>query len=186
MVQETVIDKAIDGYGKAYLKLWEQVKANPHEFPSGVVSAGTIAEYYAKKYLENKYEGTDVSFGSPNEKAWDIRVTSSNGMNTLYQVKSISLFNKSRKLSPLVKGFDRLIVISMDCDFFPFQVYLFKDASVLFGENRVTALTVPNPDSGRETGSKVFSFAENIHEEFLRPWLIISNHSLHSKQVALR
>jgi len=166
MVQEPEIDKAINRYGEAYCKLWEQVRDNPNEFPSGVVSSGTIAEYWVKKYLEWKYNNSNVSFGLPTQKSWDIKVTYKDGKEVLYQVKSVSLFNKSRKLSPLVKGFDKLIVISLDCDFFPFQAYVFQDASVLNGEHNVQALVVPDPDNKRKRGSKVFSLAENIHSEF--------------------
>ena len=166
MAEEMNIYEDITAYGKAYSRLWEHVQENPDQFPSGSISVGTIAEYYAKKFLEEKHRGSRVSFGRANEKSWDIQVLSINGEKTLYQVKSISLFNKTRKLSPLVEGFDSLIVISMDCEFMPFQVYLFEDSKVLFGENKVTALTVPNPENKRQRGSEVFLSAKNIHHEF--------------------
>lgn len=166
MLIESEIDRALDAYGKACQSLWEQVHANPTAFPSGAVTSGTIAEYYAKKYLEMKYDDHDISFGNSNGKSWDIRVSRSYDKDILFQVKSISRYNKSRKLSPLVKGFDQLIVITLDYDYFPLQAFLFDDPSVLFGKDKVTALTVPSTDSKNQKGSKLFSRARNIHEEF--------------------
>lgn len=167
MLIESEIDKALNAYTNGYHSLWKQVQANPTEFPSGAITSGTIAEYYAKKYLEKKYDGYDVSFGSPNEKSWDIRVSRPHDQDIIrFQIKSISRHSKSRKLSPLVRGFDQLIVITLDYDFFPLQAFLFDDQSVLFGKDRITVLTVPSTDSKNQKGSKLFSRARNIHEEF--------------------
>ncbi len=166
MVEESDIDKALDAYGKAYELLWEQVQANPEQFPGCALTSGTIAEYFAKKYLEEKYTDCSVVFGRSTEKAWDIKVCDTNGGDILFQVKSTTRYSKNRSLSQLVKGFDQLIVITLDYDFFPLQVFLFEDASVFFGENKLTSLTVPCVDYKLRKGSKIFSQAKNIHEEF--------------------
>ena len=71
MTKLSKIEKALDSYGKAYSLLWTEVQANPNEFPSGALSSGTIAEYYAKKFLDEKYSEYDVSFGKGNQKSWD-------------------------------------------------------------------------------------------------------------------
>ncbi|EGQ7810935.1 hypothetical protein I6Y99_005004 [Vibrio parahaemolyticus] len=109
--------EAIDGYADAYLKLWKAVQTESNHFPCGTISSGLIAEFYAKKYLEQKYPNAQIVFGSANEKSWDIKVTEQ-GKDILIQVKSTSGYSKSRKLSALKKGFDQLIVITLACDFF--------------------------------------------------------------------
>jgi len=166
MVEISDIDKALDAYGKGYELLWEQVQKNPEQFPSCSLTTGIIAEYFAKKYLEEKYSDCSVVFGSSTEKAWDIMVRDENGKDVLFQVKSTSRYSKSRSVSPLVKGFDQLIVITLDYDFFPLQAFLFEDSALFFGKTKVKSLTVPCVDDKTRKGSKIFSQANNIHEEF--------------------
>lgn len=161
----TEIEKAQDEYAKGYNSLWSIVNKQDSEFPCGSISPGSIAEYYAKKYLEAKFPDCKVEYGKANERSWDIRV-SSNNIDIRYQVKSNSLFNQSRTLSKLVKAFDQLIVISLDCDFFPYQAYLFETVDHLFANSSYPVLTVPNPDNDKQKGSKAFKQAINIHEEF--------------------
>ena len=157
--------EAIDGYADAYLKLWKTVQLESNHFPCGAISSGLIAEFYAKKYLEQKYPNAQIAFGGANEKSWDIKVTEQ-GKDILVQVKSTSDYSKSRKLSPLKKGFDQLIVITLACDFFPCQAFLFEDPKVLLKNGYFPSLTVPNPSIPKQKGSDVFADAVNIHEEF--------------------
>lgn len=167
-IHQSPIYEALTAYEEAYHKLWTQIQNHPDEFPQGAISPGTIAEYYVKKYLEAKYPDSEVVFGSSNEKSWDIKVKKPNDDVIFYQVKSISGFNKTRKLSRLERGFDKLIVIDMDCTFFPTQAFMFEDTSVLFGKERITALTVPkqNSNSTRKNGSNLFKYANDISEDF--------------------
>lgn len=157
---------AIDDYAKSYLQLWRIIREENNHFPTCSISSGSIAEFYAKIYLEEKYPNSDVVFGASNEKAWDIKVTTEFEDEILFQVKSTSDYSKSRKVSPLTKGFDQLIVITLACDFFPCQAFLFTDPKVLFKNSSMPNLTVPNPDNKRQRGSEVFKTAINIHEEF--------------------
>ncbi|GAB3535728.1 MULTISPECIES: hypothetical protein [Vibrionaceae] len=160
------IYSAIDDYANSYLKLWRIVQEENAHFPTCSISSGSIAEFYAKKYLEEKYPNSHISFGASNEKAWDIKVITESEEVVLFQVKSTSDYSKSRKLSPLTKGFDQLIVITLACDFFPCQAFLFTDPKVLFKNGSMPSLTVPNPDNKKQPGSKVFKSAINIHDEF--------------------
>jgi hypothetical protein len=164
-MQEEVYS-AIDEYAKSYSNLWTIVKNNPEEFPSGSISCGTVAEFYVKKYLEYKYPDSLVIFGCANEKAWDLKVQKKCGESRTFQVKSHSLFSNGRTLSKLTKGFDALIVISLDCDFFPYQAYIIDEPDSLFKNSSMPQLCVPNPDNPRQRGSSAFKNAKNIHSEF--------------------
>lgn len=166
MSSEFEIDDAVFGYAKSYAKLWKQIRDNPSEFPSNAISCGSIAEHYAKKYLEFIHEGATVRFGTANEKAWDIEVVTVDKQTYKYQVKSVSLFNRSRTTTQLVKGFDRLIVLSLDCDFFPYRAYLFEDAVAFWASNKIKKLKIPDPSSRRRTGTAIFQSAKDIKDEF--------------------
>ncbi|WP_298941385.1 hypothetical protein [uncultured Psychromonas sp.] len=159
------IEISLEKYVQGYNSLWNQVNKNNSEFPKGSVSIGTIGEYYAKKYLEEKYADSIVEYGRANEKSWDIKVKNGDSQ-VLFQVKSTSVFNSSRTLSKLNRGFDQLIVINLDRDFFPFQAYLFETVDHLFANTKSPALITPNPDNVRQTGSLAFKQAKNIHNDF--------------------
>lgn len=165
MAENVAVYEATKNYGTAFRKLYEVAKKYPSEFPSGVIGPGLIAEYYIKKYLAAKYFNSDVKFGSATEKAWDIAVAHDNIIER-YQVKSVSLFNKYRTLSPLVKGFDKLIVVLLDCDYWPYKVYMFDDGGIFFMKPNIRNLTVPDPDNNRRRGSKVFQHALDISNDF--------------------
>ena len=163
---EIEIDKAIFAYGKACASLWNLMQRHPSEFPQAVLSCGTIAEYYTRIFLRAKHQKADVIYGKANEKAWDIEVITEDGEKITYQVKSISFLNKGKVIKRLVKGFDKLIIVSLNFEFFPVQVYLFDDPSIFFSTSKIRTMTIPNPDNPRNNGSKVFQFAKNITDEF--------------------
>ena len=163
---EIEIDAAIFAYGKGCASLWNLMQSYPSEFPQAVISCGTIAEYYTRIFLRSKHKKSDVIYGKANEKAWDIEVITEDGEKITYQVKSISFLNKGKVIKRLVKGFDKLIIVSLNFEFFPVQVYLFDDPSIFFSTSKIRTMTIPNPDNPRNNGSKVFQFAKNITDEF--------------------
>lgn len=166
MNSEMEIDKAVFGYADAYYELWTKIQKHPSEFPRSAISCGTIAEHYAKKYLEKIHTDAVVKFGSGNEKSWDIEVTTQKGLSIKYQVKSSSIFNENRKITALVCGFDRLIIVFLDGRFFPTEVYLFNDASIFYHPKKISFLTIPDSNSPRKRGSNIFQFAIKINDPF--------------------
>ena len=107
-----------------------------------------------------------ISFGGATEKGWDIQVSNEDGQIVLFQVKSITRYSRNRSLSRLVRGFDQLIVLTLDYDFFPMQVFLFEDSSVFFGESKQASYTVPCIDDTGKIGSKIFRDAKDISTDF--------------------
>lgn len=166
MNSEMEIDKAVFGYADGYYEFWSKIQKFPSEFPRSAISCGTIAEHYAKKYLGKIHTDAVIKFGSGNEKGWDIEVTTQDGVSLKYQVKSSSIFNKNRKTTKLVFGFDRLIIMCLDGRFFPTEVYLFNDASILCHPKKVGYLTVPDSSTPRKRGSNIFQFAIKINNPF--------------------
>lgn len=168
MAARLEIDNAIVRYKKAYKELWQLARNNPDVFPSGPIGCGSIAEYDVKKYLVRAHQGAVVRFGNSNQKGWDVEVALHDGNSIRYQIKSVSPFNMNRRTTNLVKGFDRLIVLSLGDYFVPDQAYLFEDSSIFFGSPKIRNLTTPIADSRRKTGSKVFhQYAIDIKDELL-------------------
>lgn len=163
MSDSVIIDKAVFAYAKAYAKLWKVIQENPLKFPRNGISCGLIAEHYAKMYLEHMHQESSVRFGAANEKGWDIEVVTKNEGSIKYQVKSVSVFNKSRVTTELVRGFDKLIVLGLGDDFFPHQAYLFNDASIFWSKNKTKRLTLPDQ---QKPGSAIFKLSENIKDDF--------------------
>lgn len=163
---EIEIDKAVFSYAKAHASLWSLMQSYPSEFPQAVLSCGTIAEYYTRMYLRAVHRNSSVAFGKGSEKAWDIEVLHKDGKKITYQVKAISCMNKGRVIKGLTQGFDNLIILSLDLNFFPTQVYLFDDPTLFFSQRRIRTMTIPDFNNPRQNGSKVFQFAKNITEEF--------------------
>ncbi|UPR34311.1 hypothetical protein ISX50_14740 [Vibrio cyclitrophicus] len=51
----TEVEKALDEYAKGYNSLWSIVNKQDSEFPSGSISPGSIAEYFAKSILKRSF-----------------------------------------------------------------------------------------------------------------------------------
>lgn len=164
---ELDLDKAVFGFADAYARLWECARKHPLDFPQTVIGCGSIAEYYVAMYLRREYEGASICFPSGNTKGFDIEVNLDDKQFTKYQVKSISPFNKSRRLNALTKGFDKLIILSLDERFFPNQVFLFENSNIFFQTGQSKTLTVPDKFNMRRSGSYLFTHAKNILDEFL-------------------
>jgi hypothetical protein len=165
-IAEIEIDKAIFAYADAYHNLAAIIQKYPSEFPRSAISCGTIAEHYAKKYLEKIHPDTVIRFGAGNEKGWDIEAKTKDGPIIKYQVKSSSVFSATRKTSALVKGFDRLIILFLDGRFFTTEVYLFNFASIFWHPKKTKSLTLPDSSSPRKVGSKIFQNSLKINDPF--------------------
>ena len=161
------LDKAVFGFADAYARLWASARAHPLDFPQTAIGCGSIAEYYSLIYLRSKHSNISVSFSQSGAKGFDIEAKTETGEGIKYQIKSISPFNKARRLNALTRGFDRLIVLSLSEEFFPDQAYLFDDSSIFFSPGQCRTLTVPDGTRPHRTGSKVFAHAKNIINEFL-------------------
>lgn len=163
---ELKFDKAIFAYARANADLWALIQEHPNYFPRGVISCGSIAELYTLMYLKRLRKTETVKYGRSNEKAWDLEVLLKGGKLIKYQVKAVSPYNKSRRITNLVTGFDYLIVMEFEECFFPTNVYLFEDAKVFLTPKKIKTLTVPDLGHASRCGSAVFRYARNIKDEF--------------------
>jgi hypothetical protein len=165
---DLVFDKAISAFAKAHNDLWDILRYYSDHLPQGSITCGMIAEYYAKLYLDWKFDGATIQFGSANEKGWDLLLQIDNAEPIKYQVKAISAFNRYRRTSAIGGDCDRLIVTSLDSNFHPHSAYLIENVHVLSRSERNRPLVVPDPLSRRRTGSTIFrEYGLNITDEFL-------------------
>lgn len=153
-------------FARAHSRLWKVIQQNDSQFPGTAITCGIIAEHYTRIFLANTTPDAIVRFGGPSQKGWDIEVLAIDGTCTRYQVKAISSSRKSRTISSVTRGFDRLLVLYLDELLFPMSVYLFEDPDEVFGSRRTCSLTVPDATNPRRRGSAAFIYSKDITKAF--------------------
>ena len=159
------LHEALDEYSASYYKLKAIIDEHPKLFPSSVVSCGTFAEFYSIVYLRHVFPDADITFGHGSQKGWDIRVHLPNGQRVLYQVKSLSGFAKTRVIARPIRGFDILLVLVLDADFYLSTAYLFEGNETIKLLVGSSGLTVPDTGNPRRPGSVVFRMSRDISSE---------------------
>lgn len=163
--KENQIFKIFESYGVACIDLWNLSNSIDKNIPKTPIGIGMIGEYYVNFYLKYKYLGQRIEFAPSNQKGWDLILYTESCFK--YQVKSISYFNKSRRLKLYRNHFDYLIVIVFDLGMFPYDVYKFSSEE-LFSDGLISkSITIPSKGSKRSTGSKFIKENHNITHEFL-------------------
>lgn len=159
------IDNALNSYSKAYYELKTIADQYPDLFPSSVISCGTIAEFYSMMYLRYIYPDGQARFGIGSQKGWDIQLTMPDRQSKLFQVRSTSAFAKSRKIARPSRGFDALLVLVLDADFYASHTYIFDGAEVVGRLLKGASLIVPDKAVMTRRGSAIFSEARDISQE---------------------
>ena len=112
----------IKKYAKIYSE-FEQFQQNNSFIPSaGDQKTGVIGEAFIYQYLSKKGK-QNLQFGTTTEKGWDIK----DGQNNKYQVKTVSAYSKTQRLSPIHKGWDYLYLVHLTENFLPDKVLLVKE-----------------------------------------------------------
>lgn len=163
---DIAFDKAICAYTKAHNDLWEILRKFSDHLPPGSITCGMVAEYYVKLYLDWKFDGATIQFGRANEKGWDLLLQLDSAEPIRYQVKATSAYNQYRKISKIGSDCDRLIVALLDKSFHLHCAYVIEDVRALSRSDRNRPLVVPDPNSTRRSGSKIFrDYGREITEE---------------------
>ncbi|WP_162549962.1 hypothetical protein [Hymenobacter nivis] len=106
------VEQAIANYAKAYDAL-EQLQNPRGPIPQGDQKTGAVGEFYAHLYLLGKYPNADVIFGGNGNPVWDIKVTDNESVWHV-QVKTVSAFSKTGRLSPIHVGWQELYIIRLN------------------------------------------------------------------------
>lgn len=159
-------DKAIRAYTKAHNDLREILRKFPDHLPPGSITCGMIAEYYAKLYLDWKFDGATIQYGCANEKGWDLLLQLDNAEPVRYQVKAASAHNQARKISKIGSQCDRVIVTLLDQDYHLRCAYLIENVHTIPRSDRNRILVAPDRQETRRQGSTIFKeYGREITEE---------------------
>lgn len=149
------IQVAIKKYAHGYRCLNElQVEQDEKIIPIGDQKTGVIGEYYAKIYLEDIYKPSKVEFGGTSQKGWDLRIAASSTMEKKYQIKTVSAFSTTRRISPIHPGWDYLLLVYLDKNMFPKRMWEIS-YNESFGDKVIKNRTMPDPDK-HNSGSAIF------------------------------
>lgn len=154
------ICQSIAKYADAYshLQKWQD---KSRLIPAGDQKTGCIGEFYACVYLNHAYPNAKLVFGSHSQKGWDIEVRQDGNQAVRVQVKTVSAYSKTRAISPIHHGWDKLFLIFLNTSFQPTGFWVIEDNSIISeGEVRKNCKC---KDPGKPTsGSSSLPFGENL------------------------
>lgn len=156
------IRRAIESYAKAYKGLECIQRPNKEErkeeeplLPVGDQKTGAIGEFYALLYAKRRYEQAKLAENS--QPRWDIKAE-----RKLIQVKTVSAFSTTRRISPIHPGFHELWVLFLDRTLQPTGFWRIKESALPWEEREKPLKGKKCPDPGRDgTGSEFLRLADN-------------------------
>jgi hypothetical protein len=156
--------RAIADYATAYSRL-EELQGSSSPLPSGDQKTGCFGEFYVHLFLRRTRPHARIVRGGHSNKAWDFRV-SDGTMDSLIQVKTVSGFSATRKLSPIHHGWQELFVVSLDRSFRPDGFWVVPAPNIGANSYPLKGFRAPFPgSSGR--GQGVLDFSRNQFAEFV-------------------
>lgn len=152
------IRQAIAKYAAAYERL-DRLQRKSDLIPVGDQKTGCIGEFYAYLYLAAKHPAATLSFGGHSQKGWDLEVRVGGRVRRV-QVKTVSGYSRTRRMTPLHRGWDELIVVYLGRDLRPQGFWIVTDTSIVPPGGVLKSCRCPTPD-GQSPGSVRIPFAEN-------------------------
>lgn len=145
---------AIQDYAEAYGRLERLQPPEDDVLPVGDQKTGVIGDFFAHLYLTDLYPDSDVSYAKPSESGWDIKACKP-GWALKIQVKAVSSYSKTSRVSPIHPGWDELYLMRLDRDFRPEAFWTVKKSDVEWSVGRLAHRTMPR--RGQEnSGSEQF------------------------------
>jgi hypothetical protein len=162
-------------YAEAYKQLERIQKDKAFDFvpETGDQKTGIIGEAFIFEYLKRQ-EHPSLEFGNPSQTAWDIRYPfglAPNGV-VLVQVKTVSAYSKTRRISPihLAPDYCELYLVSLDKQLMPDNVWKPKGydrAKIKVRHGGEVVIGTRMPKGANDTASG-FTGLESIFEDFKR------------------
>jgi hypothetical protein len=160
-------------YAEAYRELYDLPKDPDFDFipKVGDQKTGVIGEAFIFEYLKRQGH-PDLEFGSAVQKAWDIKYPfglAPNGV-VLVQVKTVSAFSKTRRISPIhfAPDYCELYLVSLNEDLIPDNIWKTKgyDKTKVKTRNKEkVVIGTRMPKNADDTASGLTGL-ENIFEDF--------------------
>jgi len=165
--------EVVKKYAEAYRDFEEIQKCSDFDFvpETGDQKTGIIGEAFIFEYLKRQGH-PDLMFGRGDQKGWDIKYPFGLAPNNvvLVQVKTVSAFSKTRRVSPIhfAPDYCELYLVSLNTDLIPDNIWKPKGYSptkikVQDGEEVVIGTRMPKNVNDTASG---FTGLENIFEDF--------------------
>ena len=152
---------AITSYASAY-DVIQGIQENSPLIPEGDQKTGCIGEFFAYLYLLDKHPDAKLVYGGHSEKGWDIEVHLPQ-KNYRVQIKTVSAYSKTRVISPIHYGWNKLFIIYLNRQFFP-QGFWIIDDSIISKGGILKGRKCRDPQNPA-TGSPSLPFGENLIRE---------------------
>ena len=166
MNQVRQILEAIRQYAEAYNQLEVIQKTMSGWLPIGDQKTGVIGEFYTEIYLESVYPNAEITFGNTSQQGWDLEVEAVPKCIRV-QVKTVSEYSNTRRISPIHSGWDRLFLVYLDRKLFPAGFWEITDANIVPAHGALKHRTMPKPDDP-SSGSMEFTSREDRLPELLQ------------------
>jgi len=161
-----IVQDAIDRYAKAYSDLQQLQEAAENLIPIGDQKTGCIGEFYVRLYLLSRFPDFKIRFGGHSQGGWDIEVTLPSGHPFRIQVKTVSAYSTTRRISPIGPGWDELLIVYLDATLRPAGFWIITDKSIVPTGNALKHCCSPRPGS-TTSGSAAIPFGPNRISELL-------------------
>jgi hypothetical protein len=157
--------EAIANYAGAYEQFERMQHALPDWLPQGDQKTGVVGEFYAKVYLHSQYPDAEIAFGSHSQHAWDLEVETPSERFRV-QVKAVSAYSTTRRISPIHHGWDELYLLDLDKSLFPVGFWAITDTGIVPPGETLTGRKMPRRGKPG-SGSSVFAAREDRLPELL-------------------
>ena len=163
----------IKKYAEAYRDFEKIQKAPDFDFVPeiGDQKTGVIGEAFIFEYLKRQGH-PDIEFGNHSQKGWDIKYPFGLAPNNvmLVQVKTVSAFSKTRRVSPIhfVSDYCELYLVSLNKNLIPDNIWKpkgYDKAKVKIRNGKEVVTGTKMPKNADDTASG-FTELENIFDDF--------------------
>lgn len=157
---------AIRQYAEAYERLEQLQRVENALLPIGDQKTGVIAEFYVRIHAQTLFPDSELIFGTPSERIWDIKVRTTDQPDHLIQVKCVSAHSKTSRVSQIHPGWNELYLLRLDSQFWPIGFWTMNAADAACSISRLGGSNMPRRGVGA-SGSAAFSSATDHLEDML-------------------
>ncbi len=152
------IFEAIKKYAEAY-DLLEGLQGKRDDLlPVGDQKTGVIGEFYGRLFAKRQYSDSEHRYGSPSQPAWDITIRRSGQGGHKIQIKTVSAYSKTNRVSIIHPGWHELYLLRLDKDFQPEGFWTLLASRVDWSSDKLKGSAMPRPHAPN-SGSQSFSNA---------------------------
>jgi hypothetical protein len=155
---------AILKYAEGYAALEALQRRGSGLVPLGDQKTGVAAEFFARLYAAKLFEGSAVSCGHTSQHMSDIRVKQEGSAAFHIQVKSVSDFSDSGRISPIKAGWKELWLFRLDRQLMPTGFWVLKRGAARWGSGSKKNLKMPTRGA-KDSGSIALSGAIDMYDQ---------------------